>query len=104
MAEIFDLTRKITTITAATNMDLHILVKIGLIWDDLIPDDLRSVWFSHFEIMQEIGNLRFQRVVVPEDAVNPDVNTIDAADAVTRWHALQHIPNFYKGMVHTPVS
>ena len=32
-------------------------------------------------MMQEIGNLRFQRAVVPEDAVNLDINTIDAEDA-----------------------
>ena len=30
--------------------------------------------------MQEICNLRFQKVVVPEDAMNLDINTIDAAD------------------------
>ena len=39
------------------------------------------MWVLHFEMMQEIGNLRFQRVVVPEDAVNLDINTIDAEDA-----------------------
>ena len=60
---------------------MHTLVKRGLSWDDVIPDDLRSVWVSHFEMMQEIGNLRFQRTVVSEDAVNLDINTIDAADA-----------------------
>ena len=81
VAEIFDLTGKITPITAAMKMNLHTLVKRGLSWDDVIPDDLRSVWVSHFEMMQEIGNLRFQRAVVPEDAVNLDINTIDAADA-----------------------
>ena len=62
-------------------MDLHTLVKRGLSWDDVIPDDLRSVWNSHFKMMQEIGNLRFQRAVVLEDTVNLDINTIDAADA-----------------------
>ena len=62
-------------------MDLHTLVKRDLSWDDVIPDDLRSVWVLYFEMMQEIGNLRFQRVVVPEDAVNHDINTADAADA-----------------------
>ena len=31
--------------------------------------------------MQEIGNLRIQRAVVPENAVNLDINTIDAANA-----------------------
>ena len=60
-----DLTGKIIPITAALKMDLHTLVKRGLTWDNVIPDDLRSLWLSHFEIMQEIGNLRFQRVFVP---------------------------------------
>ena len=32
-------------------------------------------------MMQEIGNLRFQRAVVPEDALNLEINTVDAADA-----------------------
>ena len=62
-------------------MNLHTLVKRGLSWDDVIPDDLRSVWVSYFEMMQEIGNLRFQRVIVPEDAMNLDINPTDAADA-----------------------
>ena len=81
VAEIFDLTGKITPITAAMKMDLHTLVKRGHSWDDVIPDDLRSVWVSYFEMMPEIDNFRFQRAVVPEDAVNLDINTIDAADA-----------------------
>ena len=61
-AEIFDLTRKRTPITAAIKIDLHTLVKRGLNWNH----DLRSVWVSHLNIMQEIGNLRFQRAFVPE--------------------------------------
>ena len=35
-------------------------------------------------MMQKIGSLRFQRAVVPEDAVNLDINTIDAADASSK--------------------
>ena len=53
VAETFDLTGKITPITAAMKMDLLILVKRGLSWDD----DLRSVWVSHFEMMQELVTL-----------------------------------------------
>ena len=74
-------------------MDLHKLVKRGLSWDDAIPDDLRSVWVSYFEMMQEIGNLRFQRAVVPEDAANLDINTIDAAGASNQY-ALQYLLDF----------
>ena len=53
VAEIYDITGKITPITAAMKLDLHDLVKRGLQWDDQIPDDLRGVWNSHFEMMQE---------------------------------------------------
>ena len=35
-------------------------------------------------MIQEIGSLRFQRVVLPEDAVNLDINTIDAANASSK--------------------
>ena len=31
-------------------------VKRGLSWDNVISDDLRSVWVSHSKMMQEIGN------------------------------------------------
>ena len=81
MAEILDLTEEITPITSAMKMDLHTLVKRGLSWDDVIPDDLKSVWVSHLKIMQEIGKLRLQRAVVTEDAVNVAINTVDAPDA-----------------------
>ena len=81
VAEMFDLTGKITPITAKIKLDLHTLVERGLAWDDRIPDALKSIWNSHFEMMQEIGKVKFKRAVVPEDAVNLNINTIDAADA-----------------------
>ena len=34
--------------------------------------------------MQEVGNFIFQRAVVPGDAVNLDINTIDAADTSSK--------------------
>ena len=81
MAKIFDVIGEITPITTAMKMDLHTLVKRGLSGDDVIADNLRSVWVSHFEMMQELCNLRFERAVVSEDAVNLDINTTDATDA-----------------------
>ena len=81
VAEMFDLTGKITPITAKIKLDIHTLVERGLAWDDRIPDALKSIWNSHFEMMQEIGKVKFKRAVVPEDAVNLNINAIDAADA-----------------------
>ena len=62
-------------------LDLHTLVKRGLDWDDVLPNELRPIWVSQFEMMQEISKIKFQRAVVPEDAINLDIQTIDAADA-----------------------
>ena len=50
--EVFDLTGKITPITATMILNLHTLVKRGLSWDDRISDDLKLIWNSHIEMMQ----------------------------------------------------
>ena len=80
-AEIFDMSGILTPITATLKMDLHELVVRKLAWDDVLPDDLRELWSSHFEMMAEIQNLRFHRAVIPDDAVSLDINTLDFADA-----------------------
>ena len=61
--------------------DLHKLVTRKLDWDDRIPDSLRHVWESHFEMIQNIKGIKFSRAVVPDDAISHDINTIDTGDA-----------------------
>ena len=78
IAEIFDLTGKITPIVPSMKLDLHDLVKLKLDWDDVIPDDQRGVWTSNFQMIQEMKDLR---ALVPSDAVNLDINTMDFGDA-----------------------
>ena len=67
MSEIFGLTGKIIPITATMKLDLHTLIKVGLDWDDVLPGELRPIWVSHFEMMQEISKIKFQRAVIPDD-------------------------------------
>ena len=55
VSEIFDLTDTITPITATMKLDLHTLVKRGLDWDDVLPDELRPIWVSHFKMMQKFA-------------------------------------------------
>ena len=38
---------------------------------------MKPIWNSHFEMIQEIAKVKFERAVVPEDAVNLKINTID---------------------------
>ena len=92
----FDLTGKITPIKATMKLDLHSLIKRSLDWDDMLPDELRRIWVSHFEMMQEIGKIKFQRAVVPEDAINLDIPTIDAADASQKLACVTIYARFLK--------
>ena len=79
--ELFDITGKVTPLTAAMKLDLRDLVDRGVKWKDQIPDDLRPIWLSHFEMIQEIPTLQYNRTVIPDDAASLDIETIDTGDA-----------------------
>ena len=81
VSEIYDLTGLITPITAGMKIDLHTLVQRKLNWDDAIPDDLRPLWETHFQMMQEIKNIKFNRAIIPKDAISLNINTVDTGDA-----------------------
>ena len=84
VAEIYDLLGKFTPLTAEMKLDLHELVTRKLQWDDVIPDNLRAVWESHFQMMQEMRNIRFNRAIIPTDAVDLNIDTLDFGDASQR--------------------
>ncbi|XP_066935869.1 uncharacterized protein [Clytia hemisphaerica] len=81
VAEMFDLTGKVSPLVASMKIDLQDLVQRKLDWDDVIPETLRPLWESNFQLIQEAGNLRFNRAVVPVDAVNLTMETLDFGDA-----------------------
>ena len=54
VAEVFDILGRMTPVTVAMKLDLHELCQRKLHWDDAIPDDLRPVWKSHFELIQDL--------------------------------------------------
>jgi len=83
VSEIFDPTGKLTPITAGLKLDLHELVTRNLQWDDIIPDSLRPLWTSNFDMMQEIKHIRFRRTFVPDDATSLEITTLDFGDAST---------------------
>ena len=62
-------------------MDLQQLVHRKLDWDDTILDNLRPIWASNFKIMKDIGTRCFKRAIIPEDAVELNINTLDFGDA-----------------------
>ena len=49
-------------------------------WDDTIPDNPRSIWDSHFQMMNEIKTLKYHCAVIPDDEVDTNVETLDFGD------------------------
>ena len=47
--------------------------------------------------MQDIGNLRFQRLVVSKNAMNLDINTVDAADLSNKMSCIAMYARFLRG-------
>ena len=33
-------------------------------WDDKIPNDLRGLWKTNFELIRDLSNIRFARTVI----------------------------------------
>ncbi|XP_066918232.1 uncharacterized protein [Clytia hemisphaerica] len=81
VSEVFDLTGKVAPIIASLKLDVQQLVLRKLDWDDPIPEDLRPIWESNFELIKSIGTIKFKRAIVPEDALNLDINTLNFGDA-----------------------
>ena len=81
VGEVFDMSGLLTPITGTWKIDFHDLVTCHLAWDDAIPNNLRPVWETNFKHMSEIKDLRYQRAVVPADAANLDIETLEFGDA-----------------------
>ena len=79
--EIFDLTGLLAPLMAGMKEDLHELTARKLHWDDVLPNNLQAIWKSHFEMISEMKNIRFKRAVVPHDAVDLNITTLDFGDA-----------------------
>ena len=81
VAEVFDFSGLISPITASWKVDLHDLVVRKLDWDDTLPDNLRPLWETNFKLMGELADIKFQRAIIPEDAANLNISTLEFGDA-----------------------
>ena len=81
IGEVHDLLGRVTPVMCGFKLDLRELILRKLDWDDKIPDDLRQIWKNNFEMINDLKNIKYKRAVVPDDAVDMNVDTIDTADA-----------------------
>ena len=79
--EIFDPPGRVAPLVSGFKIDISELHMRKLDWDDFLPENLRQVWISNIEMIQEIRNIRYRRAVIPDDAVDLNCETIDTADA-----------------------
>ena len=78
---ILDLVRRFAPLVGEFKLDLHEVSFRKLEWDDFIPDDLMLKWADNFEIISKLSEIKFQRCIVPEDAVSLDMETLEMDDA-----------------------
>ena len=69
-SEIFDISGKIAPLTAGLKLDVSVLHQRGLDWGDSLPSELKNVWVANFGLIKEIGDLKFRRAVIPNDAIS----------------------------------
>ena len=81
VAQVFDPTGRLTPIITGFKLDISQLHRSGLKWDDEIPENLRRIWSSNYEMIKEIKQLRYKRAIIPHDAKNLDIVTIDTGDS-----------------------
>ena len=79
--EIFDPPGRTVPITAGLKLDISHIHKSGFTWDDVLPENIRSVWVKNFGLIQDLGTLEYKRVIVPPNAKNLDIVTLDFGDA-----------------------
>ena len=81
VAEIFDPVGRATPIISGMKIDLSDLTVRKLDSEDPLPNDLRKIWIANFELIQDLRDVVFHRVVIPDNALNLEIETIDTADA-----------------------
>ena len=84
VGELFDILGLLAPIIGGFKLDIRDLVNALCGWDEKIPDQYRPVWLSNFELMKVLGDLVYNRAVVPADASSLDVELISAGDASQR--------------------
>ena len=80
-AEVFDILGRFTPIIAGIKLDLRELCLRELDWNDFIPEDLIDTWKNNFDIISSLNDIQFRRCVVPEDALNLEIELLCFADA-----------------------
>ena len=83
-SEVFDIQGLVAPVLGGIKIDVSELHTHVPKWDDPIPSQFKEIWVKNFELIDDLRHLRYRRAVVPLDALNLDIETIEIADAGER--------------------
>ena len=83
-ASIFDPTGKLGPVLAEAKLLLSETIEATPEWDAALPAQLRSKWLSQFMLWEKLRGLKFDRAVMPEDAIDSKLRLIILADFSNR--------------------
>ena len=82
VGEVFDLNGRFAPLIAQFKMDLHDLCTIYKIeWKEFINDELFQAWKNNFDTIEQMREIKFQRCVIPHDAVSLEMDIIEMGDS-----------------------
>ena len=82
-SSIYDPAGKLIPITTSLKLDVRLATEETSDWDDVVSTNLRAKWVNNFLRIEQMRGIRFNRAIMPPDAVSPKMNTITGADAAT---------------------
>ena len=80
-AEVYDPRGLVAPIVGGLKLDVSKLHRVCKGWGDPIPNELKECWAANFDVINELGDIEFDRAVVPSDAVDMTMETLNVADA-----------------------
>ena len=81
LASLWDILGKLAPIMTGLKLDLRETFKQTEGWDEGMPPDLRQKWLKNFLMIEKLRGLKYQRAVMPIDAVNSKLRLLTGVDA-----------------------
>ena len=77
----WDILGKLAPITSGLKLDLRETFQRTETWDEGMPPDLRQRWVHNFLLFEKLRGLKFERAVMPSDAVDSKLRLLTGVDA-----------------------
>ena len=81
LASLWDILGKLAPLMTGLKLDLRETFKQTEGWDVGMPADLRQRWVKNFWMIERLRGLKYQRAVMPTDAVNTKLRLLTGVDA-----------------------